>query len=82
VTGTKVGRAAHTIGSWAPSRTQGVQVRAAHATMCDLDVDVVLGPLLRFKFSPNHLSIDSVRRLAQPPFEFVCSHVVENSAGK
>jgi hypothetical protein len=48
-----------------------VKVRAADTAVCDLDVDVVLLPLLGLKGIPLHLSIDGARITAKPALEFV-----------
>lgn len=48
-----------------------MQVGTTDAAMGDLNVDVVLRPLLGLKCAPLHLSIDRVRRVAQPALEFV-----------
>lgn len=51
-----------------------LQVRATHAAVSDLDIDIVLCPLLGLETTPFHLAIDTVGIMAQPALEFVCSH--------
>lgn len=48
-----------------------MKVRTADTAVCDLDVDVVLLPLLGLKGIPLHLSIDGARITAKPALEFV-----------
>lgn len=53
-----------------PARGEHVQVTAAHTTVRDLNVDVVLLPLLRLKLAPLHVALR--RRLVdtEPTLEF------------
>jgi hypothetical protein len=42
----------------------------------DLNVDVVLGPLLGLELTPLHLALDRILGLAQPSFELGVGHCV------
>lgn len=55
-------------------KMDALKVRATHAAVGDLDIDIVLCPLLGLKTTPFHLAIDAVGIMAQPALEFVCSH--------
>lgn len=55
-----------------------MKIRTADTTVRDLDVNVVLLPLLWLKLLPDHLSVDRGLVLSQPSLEFVIGarHVV------
>lgn len=46
-----------------------MQVGSADTAVRDLNVNVVLGPLLGLVRAPFHLALDGLGRLAQPAFE-------------
>lgn len=48
-----------------------MKVRAADTAVGDLDVDVILRPLLGLEAAPPHLALDGIGRLSEPPLELV-----------
>lgn len=48
-----------------------MQVGTTDAAVGDLNIDVVLRPLLGLKCAPFHLSVDRIRAVAQPALELV-----------
>ena len=54
-----------------PSAAESVEITAADAAVCDLDVDVCLLPRFGLELAPNHLSVDRIGIVAQPALEFV-----------
>lgn len=67
-------RSGLTIRRWEPAGLERVQVRAAHAAVRNLNVDVVLCPLLGLEGAPLHLAIDGLRILAEPALKLWCGH--------
>ena len=69
-----------TVGRWEPAGTERMYVGAADSAVGDLDVDVVLCPLLGLKCTPFHLSICGILVVAQPALKLVVgSHDVRCS---
>lgn len=60
-----------TIGDLSPAGAQHVQVGTADAAVRDLDVDVVLGPLLGLELAPLHVALGGGGVKAQPALELV-----------
>ena len=60
----------------APAGGQGVDVGAADAAVRDLDVDVVLGPLLGLVLSPLHVALNGLGVVPEPALELVVGHGV------
>ena len=48
-----------------------MQVRAAHAVIRHLDVDVGLFPGFRLELLPDHLAVDGGGFVGRPPLELV-----------
>lgn len=65
-----------TVLNGAPAGSEGVDVRAADAAVRDLDVDVVLGPLLGLEGVPLHLALDGLGVVPEPSLERVVGHRV------
>jgi hypothetical protein len=55
-----------TVGSFTPSRAKHVQIRAADTAVADLNVDVVLLPLLGLELAPLHFALNGLGIEAQP----------------
>jgi hypothetical protein len=52
-----------------------VKIRTADTAAVNLDVDVVLSPLLGLEVAPLHLALDGILILSEPSLEFgVCRH--------
>lgn len=63
-----------TVRGLSPARLEHVQVATADTAVRDLNVDIVLCPLLGLKVAPLHLSIDRLGRLSEPSLESWASH--------
>lgn len=63
-----------TIRGLSPARAEHVKVRTADTAVGDLNVDVVLSPLLGLECAPFHLSVDTVGAVAEPSFELDVGH--------
>jgi hypothetical protein len=48
-----------------------VEIGTADTTVRDLNVDIILRPLLGLIFAPPHVALDRGLVLAEPSFEFV-----------
>lgn len=48
-----------------------MKIRAAHATVSDLDIDIGLFPRLGLKLLPDHFALGSLGAKAHPAFELV-----------
>jgi hypothetical protein len=51
-----------------------VHIATADAAVRDLNVDIVLSPLLGLEGTPFHLAVDGIDILAQPTLESCCCH--------
>lgn len=58
-----------TIRSGEPPARKRVEVRTTNTAVRNLDVDIVLGPLLGLVGTPLHLALHGLGALAQPAFE-------------